>query len=286
MLNFISFSKKKLKGIYQTQEIRQITRLLLEKFAGIDSTKFYEGKDIKITDSITAELNDAVNRLAMHEPLQYVLGESEFCGLVFKVASGVLIPRPETEELVDMVIKEACTNAASGKTTHIADFCSGSGCIAVSLSKSIENSEVEGWEISEKALEISRYNAKNLSAKVKFIKADILKYNPTADLHSKYDIIISNPPYVCKKEEAGMESRVLDFEPHIALFVEDNDPLVFYRKICSLAEEMLKKGGLLYFEINSLLWQDTENLVKSFNFSEVDIFEDINGHKRFIKAKY
>jgi len=286
MHDFISFAKERLNNLYQTNEINYISRMLLEKFAGIGSTQFYSGKDIKIPDITASKLREALNRLGEHEPLQYVLGETEFSGLMFHVRPGVLIPRPETEELVELIIKDAKSHFVKKEALRIIDFCSGSGCIAISLSKKISGSLVEGWDISQDALEISKENASRLSPYVQFLPVDILNYQPSEKSYGKMDILVSNPPYVCNSEQDEMETKVLKYEPHLALFVDDSDPLIFYRKIGELSEKMLKKGGFLYFEINSRLWKETMDMMKSFTFQEVRVFKDISGRERFIRAKY
>jgi release factor glutamine methyltransferase len=281
MRDFIAFAKDCLKSTYPPQEISQISRLLLEKMAGLDSMQFYGGKDIKIPVYLAVKLREAVERLVKHEPLQYILGETEFSGLTLHIRPGVLIPRPETEELVELIARDF---KQRGKI-RILDICTGSGCIALALYKKFPDSVVEAWELSAEALQIAMENAKINSATILFRKLDVLNFKPSLKLHGTMDIMVSNPPYVCRSEQKVMESKVMDFEPHLALFVEDKDPLVFYRSIADIGVKMLRKGGCLYFEINSLLWKETMDLINSFPFSDVSIHKDISGRERFIKVQ-
>lgn len=285
MRDFIAFVRNHLKSSCPPQEISQISRLLLEKIAGFDSMQFYGGKDIKIPEHIALKLREAVLRLAGHEPLQYILGETEFSGLTFHVRPGVLIPRRETEELVELIIKDLENGCFPKENIRIADICTGSGCIALALSKRISGSKVEAWEISPEALQIATENAKINSATVLFCQLDVLDFLPPEEMYETMDILVSNPPYVCRSEHKDMDAKVLDNEPHLALFVEDEDPLVFYRAIAVIGMKMLKKGGYLYFEINSLLWKENLDLLNSFPFSDVCIYKDISGRKRFIRVK-
>ncbi|MDP4277340.1 MAG: peptide chain release factor N(5)-glutamine methyltransferase [Bacteroidota bacterium] len=283
MRQFTTFAKIHLSSIYSGQEISHISRLLLEKIAGIDGIRFYSDKDMKIPETTAIKLREAVERLEKHEPLQYILGETEFSGLIFHVEPGVLIPRPETEELVEIVLKDTSAYPAT-KEVQVIDLCSGSGCIAITLAKRRPFSNVEGWDISGEALRISRQNAQSLNVSVKFIERDVLSFIPSDNQIGTIDLMVSNPPYVCLSEQQMMEPKVLDFEPHVALFVEDTNPLIFYGRLAFLGERLLKIGGCLYVEINSRFGKETAQVFEACTFSEVTIFKDMSGHDRFIRA--
>lgn len=285
MRDFTTFVKKHLGSICTLQEINQISLVLLEKLADIDKLQFYSRKDMKIPAHKAAMLRDAVLRLEKNEPLQYVIGETEFSGLTFKVRPGVLIPRPETEELVEIVIKDFKNISARKSVVKVIDLCSGSGCIAIALSNWLVGSVVEAWEISNDAIEIAKENSLNNHTNVLFKPVDVLKFDITEVMYETIDIMISNPPYVCRSEQPEMEDKVLEFEPHIALFVENEDPLIFYRKIALIADKILTKGGYLYFEINSLLWEETLKLMESFSFTKIEVFKDISNRERFIRIQ-
>jgi len=280
MQHFLSYIQNKLESIYQECEISAITKLLLRQLAGLSNVQIYCNKDIKIPDETRKELNAAVDRLSCNEPIQYILGETEFFGLPFKVKPGVLIPRPETEELVELVMKDS----KSQDSVRILDIGTGSGCIAISLAKNIPNSGVSAWDISSLALIIAKENANLNQVHIDFRELNILNFEPTELEKGTIDIIISNPPYVCQSEKREMEAHVLNYEPHLALFVEDEDPLLFYKTITNLATTLLKTGGKLYFEINSNLGPETINLIREYPFREVELFKDISGRDRIIRA--
>jgi len=280
MQHFLSYIQNKLESIYQECEISAITKLLLRQLAGLSNVQIYCNKDIKIPDETRKELNAAVDRLSCNEPIQYILGETEFFGLPFKVKPGVLIPRPETEELVELVMKDS----KSQDSVRILDIGTGSGCIAISLAKNKPNSGVSAWDISSLALIIAKENANLNQVHIDFRELNILNFEPTELEKGTIDIIISNPPYVCQSEKREMEAHVLNYEPHLALFVEDEDPLLFYKTITNLATTLLKTGGKLYFEINSNLGPETINLIREYPFREVKLFKDISGRDRIIRA--
>lgn len=285
MRDFTTFVRNHLGSICTLQEMNQLSLVLLEKLADIDKLQFYSRKDMKIPAHKAAKLRDAVLRLEKNEPLQYVIGETEFSGLSFNVKPGVLIPRPETEELVEKVINDFKNIFVEKSGINVVDLCSGSGCIAIALSKLLVGSVVEAWEISNIAIEIARENSTKNHTNVIFRQIDVLNFDIPEELFETIDIMISNPPYVCRSEQSEMEEKVLNNEPHIALFVENEDPLIFYRKIALIADKILKKGGYLYFEINSLLWKETLNLMEPFNFSKIEVFKDISNRERFIRIK-
>ena len=281
MHRYLAYLHQKLDPIYPSEEISSFSRLLLRKLANMSSVQIYSDKDRNFPELTLEKLICAIDRLERKEPIQYILGETEFSGLIFHVGPGVLIPRPETEELVHLIsteIKKKDTNI------HILDIGTGSGCIAVSLAKAMPFAKVFAWDVSPEALEIATENAALNHVKVVFDCIDVLTIIPSKHQQKSLDIIVSNPPYVRFSEANQMEANVLEHEPHVALFVENTDPLLFYRIISKLALEMLKPGGALYFEINSYLGKETLNLVKTFPFNSVQLFQDISGKDRIIRA--
>lgn len=225
------------------------------------------------------QINEIVNRLMSHEPIQYILGETYFYGLKFAVSPGVLIPRAETEELVDWIVRDE-----KGRSQSLLDIGTGSGCIPVSVEKNCSMTLVEGWDLSEEALEIARINAAENHARVRFCRQDI--FNPTGIPGSAtWDVMVSNPPYVLMEESARMEKNVLDFEPHMALFVPDHDPLIFYRAITRFAGKHLSAEGSLYFEINETMASETADLLRESGFPDVTIRKDLQGKERMVRGR-
>ena len=291
----------RLASIYDTDEAKAIVRWMLDVRFGLSLTDIVCGKTDELNEEECAELEGMMQRLEKGEPVQYVMGVAEFCGRRFHVEPGVLIPRPETGELCEIISKAR----ENQRDDQILDIGTGSGCIAITLALELPCSKVIAWDISEKALSIAKKNAKALGAEVTFEQRDILQYgensnifltipeqdSPTCSLShlsplsSKYDLIVSNPPYVCNREKATMERHVLEHEPHLALFVPDDDPLLFYRAITHFAKEALKPNGLLYFELNPLYACETEAMVRELGFSETEIKLDMFGKQRFLKAK-
>jgi len=280
MQRYRTYLHQKLDPIYPSMEIGSFSRLLLRKLANMSSVQIYSDKDRNFPEHTLEKLISAIDRLACKEPIQYVLGETEFCGLTFHVGPGVLIPRPETEELVDLI----STDSINKNNIHILDIGTGSGCIAISLAKALPNATVSAWDISPEALEFAVENAAINNVKVHFKITDILNFTPGIHQKKSLNVLVSNPPYVRFSDASEMETNVLEHEPYIALFVENADPLLFYRIISGLALEMLKPGGSLYFEINSYLGKETLELVKTYPFSVVQLFQDISGKDRIIRA--
>jgi len=292
---------RRLASIYDTDEAKAIVRWMLDVRFGLSLTDIVCGKTDELNEEECAELEGMMQRLEKGEPVQYVMGVAEFCGRRFHVEPGVLIPRPETGELCE-IISEA---REYQRDDQILDIGTGSGCIAITLALELPCAKVIAWDISEKALSIAKKNAEALGAEVTFEQRDILQYrensnifltipeqdSPTrslshlSPLSSKYDLIVSNPPYVCNREKATMERHVLEHEPHLALFVPNDDPLLFYRAITHFAKEALKPNGLLYFELNPLYACETEAMVRELGFSETEIKLDMFGKQRFLKAK-
>lgn len=272
---------KELSSFYDAYEAESFFYLILEdkhKLRQIDLALNHEltfsEEDFVVWDSLLAELKKEV-------PIQYLLGKTHFYGLEFEVNENVLIPRPETEELVEWIINEH-SKMDRTKKIKILDIGTGSGCIAISLAKNIPNAEVYAIDVSKKAIETAKKNAANNKVELNFILQDILE---TEALKCNFDIIVSNPPYVRNLEKEEIKKNVLDYEPHLALFVEDNDALVFYRKIAELAQENLLENGQLYFEINQYLGEETKDLLEKMNFKNIELRRDIYDNDRMISCK-
>jgi len=272
-----------LKSAYPQTEIQTFFHRLAEDYLGMKRIDITLNPNKKLTETEQNMLRKALNRLKKHEPLQYIIGETEFYGLSFKVNKNVLIPRPETEELVAWILNNISeTTSAKEKTElKILDIGTGSGCIAVSLAKNLPQAQVSALDFSEKALKIAQKNADFNAVSVNFIQEDILKCER---LPQHFDIVVSNPPYVRELEKVELQPNVLDHEPGSALFVPDQDALVFYRKIAALAKQNLVDGGSLYFEINEYLEIETRDLVAGFGYKEIILRKDIFGKPRMLKA--
>jgi release factor glutamine methyltransferase len=269
---------KELKCIYKDEEIRVLADILIKTVTGITKLhQLYDG-GYKLKAEDVNKIVDFAAHLKTGQPIQYILGETTFYNCKIKVNSSTLIPRPETEELVDLILKEN-----KGFNGNIIDFGTGSGCIAIALAANLPFSEITGVDISEDALIVARENAVLNNVRVSFIKNDILNMDPGVSV--KAGIIVSNPPYVRNSEKPFMGRNVLDFEPHQALFVSDSEPLVYYNAILEIAEKVLFPGGRLYFEINEAMGESLINRFKAFNYSEIEIVSDLNGKERIIKGR-
>jgi len=263
---------------YEAQEAKEIVFWLMDFYLGLRKIDILSDKSF----DKAIDWAKIIDRLNTHEPIQYILGETEFYGRRFSVNDSVLIPRPETEELVKYVVDKTLRTQNS-KPRTLLDIGTGSGCIAISLAKELPNFRVSAYDISEKALETAKKNAELNKADVTFEKVDIL--NPSFTIHhSPFTIIVSNPPYVTKQEIDRMQKNVLDFEPHLALFVEDSEPLIFYEAIANFAFNNLTDNGLVAVEINETLGEETANVFKRKGFSEVEIIKDIHQKDRFVSA--
>jgi len=264
---------------FDITEARILTRRLLNHFTPHDSM-YINLNPHKVVDSdVVASVDNAVNQLLKDKPIQYVLGETVFCGFTFFVADSVLIPRPETEELVLWIMEE---NPFAGK---IYDICTGSGCIAISLAKYIKSCEVFAVEISPNALNIAKKNAVLNKARVNFREYNILKPDFQHAVKNKFDVIVSNPPYVREVEKLLMHKRVLEYEPHLAIFVDNRNPLVFYHTILQFGQTHLTKNGKLYFEINENFGEEMINLYKEYGYEDIRLKQDIHGKDRMICGK-
>ena len=269
--------KSELEGIYPETEIKSFSYLMIEKITGFSRTGIIVNKNTHFSVEQHHVIESFIEKLKKNIPIQYILGETEFYGLCFTVNESVLIPRPETEELVDWIRTENDRNSA----LKILDIGTGSGCIAISVKHEFPNSAVSAFDISEEALETAQSNADLNKLKVHFSKVDILH---TDNLEQKWDIIVSNPPYVLENEKTNMEANVLEHEPHLALFVPDNDPLLFYRQIALFAQKHLNNNGKLYFEINCQFGAETIDLLNKLGFTNVELRKDISGNDRMTKA--
>ena len=268
-----------LSGIYPSEESESFFTILGQKYLGVSRLEAALDPDKSISEAISKKFIKAIDRLKNFEPIQYIVGETEFYGSLFQVNEHTLIPRPETEELVDWVIDDH--KSKTTKSTAILDVGTGSGCIAISLAKYLENSRVDALDISEEALKVAKLNAAACNSKVSFFRQDILSMK---SLPKRYDLIISNPPYVRENEKVKMSPNVLRHEPDSALFVNDEDPLVFYRTIAKLGREALAIGGLLYFEINEYLSMDLVEMLRFEGYIDVIVKKDIFGKDRMIKC--
>lgn len=271
----IQYISSELHGFYQVSEIEGFRRIIFEAVCGLNFSEQILKKQEKITKNEFEKIKEIVSRLKNFEPVQYILGETEFYGLKLLVNPSVLIPRPETEELVDWIVKcnlpENCA---------ILDIGTGSGCIAIALKSQLENARVAGIDISENALKVARQNAIHNNLGIDFFQADILQWELSG--WQNFDVIVSNPPYVRESEKQQMQANVLNFEPANALFVSDDDPLVFYNSIAEFAQKHLKIDGWLFFEINENLGAGMTEMLLVSGFSEIEIRKDINGKNRMI----
>lgn len=277
---------RQLTQVYDDYEAKAIARMVYEVRFGLMPSDLFIGKDTQLSTDDQKLLAEITQRLLTGEPVQYVLGEAEFGGRTFHVEPGVLIPRPETYELCQWIMEERRGKKEEGRNTSILDIGTGSGCIACTLAAELADAEVTAWDISDDALRIATENAKRTDVHVSFEKVDVLnssllnRERPATGL----DIIVSNPPYICNKERATMERNVLEHEPELALFVPDDDPLLFYRTIARFAAKTLNPGGALYFEINPLYVSEMQQMLSKEGFSHTEIRNDQFGKQRFTKS--
>ncbi|WP_299103163.1 peptide chain release factor N(5)-glutamine methyltransferase [uncultured Winogradskyella sp.] len=275
-----------LDAIYGQHEVNSFFYLCTEHYLNTARIQLTLEPELAITKPATETFFKALEHLKQQKPIQYLLGETEFFGLPFKVNENVLIPRPETEELVDLIIRSVASSSVD-KSLRILDIGTGSGCIAISLAKNLPNAEVYALDVSPEALKIAKQNSELNKVDVHFIEASILNEtcHSALDAASKFDIIVSNPPYVRNLEKQEIKPNVLNNEPHLALFVEDDNPLLFYKAITAFAEKILKSKGQLYFEINQYLGEETKALLTNTNFEAVKLLKDLNGNNRMLKGK-
>ena len=287
----------RLSSLYDADEAKAIVRWVLDVRFGLSFTDILCGKVSELSADEQEELEKIMLRLEKGEPVQYVIGVADFCGRQFHVAPGVLIPRPETAELCRWITSHGDRHSVRSNLTEclspceVIDIGTGSGCIAITLALEIPEAKVTAWDISDEALHIAQENAKALEAEVIFEKKDVLiiipeQSSPTHSLSltSKYDIIVRTPPYICDKAKEAMAKTVLEHEPHLALFVPDDDPLLFYRAIAKYALEALKPDGMLFFELNPIYAEDTESMLLDMGFKYTELRKDQYGKLRFLKA--
>ena len=275
--------RKELAGLYDVREIDSLCMITIAEITGTSSAKIKAFPELELPVEHSETITNILAKLKTGEPIQYILGHTEFYGLTFKVNPSVLIPRPETEELVEWII--ASTANGHWASGNILDIGTGSGCIAITLKKHLNEAHVSAIDISAEALKTAKENAELNDVIVDFIEADILNIKYEID-NAKFDVIVSNPPYVTLYDKKQMHTNVTDFEPHSALFVPEDDPLIFYRIITDFASTYLKKGGLLFFEINENYGEQIVELLNIKSFKNIELRKDMSGRDRVIKASW
>lgn len=273
---------RQLSALYETGEARAIARLLMEQRFGLTMADVLCGKVSELSADDQQELQKIMKRLLQAEPIQYVLGEAWFCGRSFHVAPGVLIPRPETEELCRWVLESAASDGTGTSSPRILDIGTGSGCIAITLAAELQGSRVTAWDISDEALRQAAANARSTLVEVAFEKKDVLRCSPTAG--EAWDIIVSNPPYIYRRESVAMARNVLDYEPHEALFAPGDKPDAMYQAICRYAGQTLRPGGSLYLEMNPMLTEAVAAYLPTVGMQQVETRNDQFGKQRMVKA--
>lgn len=274
--NTISYIREELTPFYPLPEIKEFTSYILKSVCGINRHLLSESKDKQISSEEQLRIETIVADLKKYRPIQYIVGETEFFGLSFEVNESVLIPRPETEELVEWVLDSVSRH----KKYSILDIGCGSGCIAITLGKFLPNSWVATMDVSEEAIKTAQGNAVKNDLALEFIRQDILQ----KDLDEPWDVIVSNPPYVTPEEKETMDVNVLNYEPASALFVPQDDPLLFYRRIAEQALIALPPGGMLFFEINARFGKQVLDLLNALDYAEVELRKDISGNDRMVRA--
>ncbi len=270
----------KMSAVVGAEEARSAADIIFEDVLGCDKVRRVTSGDRMLEDFTVEHVYDVVSRFVGGEPLQYVIGRARFYGLDFTVTPAVLIPRPETAGLIDEIVSDF----GDRSDLRVLDCGTGSGCIAVALARNLRFPTVDAIDISDEALAVARENAADLGAKINFMHEDMLALKvPSAPL---YDVIVSNPPYICDSERGGMDRRVLDYEPKQALFVPDDDPLRFYRAVARYAYAALKPSGKLYFEINPLYVSQLRAMLGALGFRDVDVSRDYKGNYRFCEASF
>lgn len=317
MTETVAYIRKSLKDIYPPGEAQALVRLIMERVCGLSTHQLLLGKGKELSDTEKFKIKEIVEGLRLYKPIQYLLGIADFYGMEFKVTPDVLIPRPETAELVERIIADY-----RGQAPHILDIGTGSGCIAIALAKHLPEAKVTAVDISPEALAVAEENARMNQVSVSFFELDILsegnpgfmqekqkfhvretkvsckrnrsftyrKFSPHTEGTAispieNLNCIVSNPPYIMDKEKATMDANVLENEPHLALFVPDNDPLLFYKAIARFGQRHLAEGGHLYFEINALCGKETMAMLDQENYTEIELIQDLYGKDRIVKAK-
>ncbi|SFU73321.1 release factor glutamine methyltransferase [Pustulibacterium marinum] len=273
-----------LSSLYEKGEVNTFFFMLTEAFLGINRLQLALRPDLELTATDLAKMQQALEELKVERPIQYIIGKTEFYELEFLVNEDTLIPRPETEELVDWIVQDV--KASENQSQRILDIGTGSGCIAISIANKLSKAEVSAIDLSEGALKVAHENAQLNSVTVNFVQQDILNVEESNALfqNESLHVVVSNPPYVRNTEKRDMRNNVLQYEPKTALFVTDEDPLIFYVRIADFASEKLIQGGVLYFEINQYLAEETQKMVESKGFYNVEIRKDLRGNFRMLKA--
>jgi len=272
------FVFSQLKPFFDGIETKAYTDMLLRHYTGYDAVALNLNPYVHIENIAISQINSAIEDLLKNKPIQYVLGETEFCGLRFKVNQSVLIPRQETEELVMWILEENPT------AENVLDLCTGSGCIAVSIANKLKNANLAGVDISSEALSVARENATINHVSIAFSECNVLQ--PNFFINEKFDVIVSNPPYVREMEKRQMHVRVLDYEPQLSLFVEDNNPLLFYKAIARIGTTHLTNNGKLYLEINEVYGKEIADLLEQHDYKNIVLKKDIHGKDRMICGTY
>ena len=267
MTETVAYIQNTLKDYYPLSEIKAFTRLIMERVCDIQPHQFLLCKDKELSEKEKSQIHNIVERLTKYEPIQYIFGKTDFYGFEFEVNPSVLIPRPETEELVELIVRDY----PKRKELEILDVGTGSGCIAITLKKLLNKSQVYALDVSEEALKTAKRNAIRNRAPITFFQKDILTPSETADS--------------MEKEKADMEANVLDYEPSLALFVPDDNPLLYYHRITLFAEQKLKKKGYLYFEINSQMGEQVVSMLRMMEFKSIELIQDLSGKDRFVKTQ-
>lgn len=272
----ILLMRSQLRDIYDAREIESMARVIFEQVLLWQPVDMVMRDADELPDFFVNKLNEIISRLTQHEPLQYILGKARFHGHIFAVTPATLIPRPETEQLVDMIIDQN-----PGSDLRVLDIGTGSGCIAISLARALKFAQVTATDISDEALAVAQQNATALKTRVRLLRQDIRHCSAPSN---EWDIIVSNPPYITISEQAEMERNVLDYEPHSALFVPNDDPMLFYRPIAAYAQHALKNGGRLYLEINRAMAQQVSSTLSDAGLRNIQVHTDHFGNKRFVTA--
>lgn len=281
MTETIAYIKASLKELYPPSEISGMVRLIMERVCHIPPYRFLSGGDTVLPDNEKERIREITEHLKRMEPIQYIIGIADFYSLEFEVNPAVLIPRPETEELVEHIIRDN-----GNKAITILDIGTGSGCIAITLAKHLSQARVSAADISHEALSTTRRNAGRNGTDISFFQTDILRTEQAeTDIPGMFDIIVSNPPYIKEEEKKDMERNVLEYEPHLALFVPDEDPLLFYRAIACFGKKKLNAGGHLYFEINARCGAETAGMLHDEGYKKIELIKDLSGKDRILKAQ-
>lgn len=276
LVSMLSYCNEQLWPLYSKQEVEVMKRWIFMELFQLNSAQLVTEYDKRFSESELLRLIEVIKHLKRKTPLAYIFGKTEFYGLPFLVNKSVLIPRPETEELCEWLIHSCNKN----KLHSILDIGTGSGCIAIALKKALSNTWITGIDISEDALSLAKQNALLNQCDIAFLKKDVL----SETLEETFDIIVSNPPYITHEEENVMDEQVLLYEPHLALFVNNNDPLQFYKAIIRFALKCLHSNGFIFFECNTIFIKEVEDLLNKNNFKEIEIKKDMSGKSRMIKA--